>query len=186
MLQTHINWKRVSAVVPFALLVGVSVALYVVVTPETIIEYVGVENAYLLIAFLGGLTTFNTVPYYSVLLLLASGGLNPFVLGLASASGVMCGDSVSYLVGYHGAAALPRRLRALFERIYTFAQKHPRLYPIVCFVYGSICPLSNDFITIPAGMARIPYLRVMAPLALGNLVFNVGVAYAVTNIYSLF
>ncbi|MBP9669516.1 MAG: VTT domain-containing protein [Candidatus Pacebacteria bacterium] len=171
---------------PFVLMVGVSLVLLVVITPEALVEWVGLENAYVLMfvtALLGGLTTFNTVPYLSMLLLLASGGLNPFLLGLASACGVMGGDTLSYMVGYQGARVIPSALRSVFERIYTVAEKHPQRFPLVCFLYGALCPLSNDFITIPAGMARITYVRVMVPLALGNLVFNIGMALFASTIY---
>jgi hypothetical protein len=50
---------------------------------------------------------------------------------------------------------------------------------ILCFVYGSISPLSNDLITIPGGMARISYLKVMIPLGLGNIVFNITLCYLI-------
>ncbi len=168
------------AFAPFALALGLSVFFFFYITPEEIIGYIGLENAYFLmfsVAVLGGMTTFNTVPYYSMLLVLASAGVNPFFLGLSSALGVMCGDSLSYLIGHQGATIIPKKLRALFSRIRTFAELHPRAFPFICLAYGSFSPLSNDFITIPAGMAKIPYVRVMAPLALGNIFFNISLAY---------
>ncbi len=173
---------------PLVAIIALSLGLLFIVTPETLIDWVGVKNAYLLMfvtALLGGLTTFNTVPYLAMLLLLASGGLNPYLLGFASATGVMIGDTLSYLVGYHGAKAVPAMFLPLFERINQLAEKYPRRFPLICFLYGALCPLSNDFITIPSGMARISYLRVMMPLALGNLVFNIGTALFVTNIYDI-
>ena len=51
------------------------------------------------IALLGGMTTFNTVPYIPLLLLLASAGVNPLLLGLSSAFGVITGDAFSYFIG---------------------------------------------------------------------------------------
>ncbi len=181
------SWRSaIHSLWPLVMILALSFGLLFVVTPETLIDWVGVKNAYLLMfvtALLGGLTTFNTVPYLSMLLLLASGGLNPYLLGFASAAGVMCGDTLSYVVGYHGAKAIPEMLRPLFARINEFAEKYPQRFPLICFFYGALCPLSNDFITIPAGVARISYLRVMIPLALGNLVFNIGTALLVTTIY---
>lgn len=129
------------------------------------------------LAALGGATTFNTVPYYSILFILAAAGVNPILLGLSSALGVMCGDSLSYLMGHHGGSLLPRTFQGLFEQIRFVAERHPKIFPLVCLVYGSLSPLSNDFVTIPAGMARIPYVRVMVPLAIGNIIFNISLAY---------
>lgn len=171
---------------PLFVVIALSVAVLFVVTPEMLVEAVGIENAYVLMmltAFLGGATTFNTVPYLSLLLLLASGGLNPYILGLVSALGVMGGDTLSYLIGFHGNRAVPTFLRSFFERIHTWASTHPRHVPLMCFLYGACCPLSNDLIMIPAGMARIPYWRIMVPLACGNILFNIGLALSAAALY---
>lgn len=165
---------------PFVGVVLLSILIFLYVDPDQIISTIGFKNAYGLMfvfAALGGLTTFNTVPYYSLLLLLAAAGLNPLLLGLASALGVMTGDSFSYLLGRQGSEAVPDAFRAFLERVRIFAKKHPRIFPFACFLYGSISPLSNDLITLPAGMAGIPYLYVMIPLAVGNIVFNVTLSY---------
>lgn len=180
------DMQHIVRAIPIITVVALSVAFYFFFTPQAAVEWLGIENAYLLMftaAFLGGLTTFNTVPYYSMLLILATAGLNPLFLGLSSASGVMCGDSVSYLIGRQGAFFVPRMLSGLFDYFYEFALTHRRTFPIVCFFYGSLSPLSNDLITIPAGIAHIPYARVMIPLACGNVVFNVSLAYAAYYAY---
>jgi membrane protein YqaA with SNARE-associated domain len=123
------------------------------------------------------LSTFNSVPYLAVLLVLANTGVNPFWLGLVSALGVMCGDSFSYLLGRSGGAVIPDSFQFVFTAIKNFAMDHPRLFPGFCFVYGAVCPLSNDFVTIASGIAHISYKKVMVPLALGNIVFNILFAY---------
>ena len=172
---------------PLLSILALSTTVFFYITPDELIDIIGLENAYVLmfsVAFLGGLTTFNTVPYYSALLLLASAGLNPLYIGLASACGVMVGDSFSYFIGHHGATLVPHTLKRLFWYLHSLAALHPRFFPLVCFLYGSLSPLSNDFITIPAGMARIPFFRVMIPLALGNLVFNIGLAYLAVHAFS--
>lgn len=179
--------QKIIAVAPFLLTVCLSLFFFFYTSPDAIVAYIGLNNAYFLmffVAMLGGLSTFNSVPYMSLLLVLASAGVNPFVLGLSSALGVMCGDSFSYFVGHQGAAVIPQKLRVLFTRIYLLAERHPKLFPWVCFIYGSISPLANDLITIPAGMARISFARVMVPLALGNIVFNVGLAYLSLHAYT--
>jgi len=171
---------KVLSILPFLVVIGISVFVFLYVSADDLITFVGIENAFLLmctVSFLGGLTTFNTVPYYSILILLVGAGLDPLWVGCASAAGVMAGDSVSYVLGRQGARAIPSRLRIAFSYLYTFAYAHPRWFPLICFIYGSLSPLSNDLITIPAGMARVSYVRVMVPLALGNIVFNIGLAY---------
>ncbi len=174
------SFRTVLAFLPFGVGMMISVIFFFFLDANSIVDYIGLQNAYILmyvIATIGGMTTFNTIPYFSVILILASAGVHPLLLGIASALGVMTGDSFSYLVGHQGATIIPKGLRTLFTSIHTLATRHPRSFPIVCLLYGSVSPLSNDFITIPAGMAKIPYWRVMLPLGLGNMIFNISFAY---------
>lgn len=186
-MSPHVIKKYAFGIAPFVFFVGISVYFYIYSTPTGLVNLVGIENAYLLmffVAFLGGLTTFNTVPYYSVLLILTTAGLSPLLLGLSSATGVMGGDSTSYYMGYQGGGIVPSRLRNFFIKLHTAMARYPRAFPFFCFAYGALSPFSNDFITIPAGLARYPFARVMLPLAMGNLVFNIGLAYAATYTYN--
>lgn len=174
------SWRSLVAFLPFGIGLLLSAFFFFYLSPDTLVDYIGLQNAYILmftIAALGGMTTFNTIPYFSIILILASAGVNPVLLGLSSAFGVMAGDSFSYFVGQQGATIIPAGLHTLFTKIYEVAKLHPKLFPVVCVLYGSVSPLSNDFITIPAGMAKIPYWRVMLPLGFGNIIFNIAFAY---------
>lgn len=171
---------------PLILGLLVSFIFVMFVGVNELVEYVGVQNAYLLMflaALLSGLSTFNSVPYYAVLLMLANAGVNPVILGITSAFGVMSGDSISYLIGRQGSSFIPHPLQPLFNGINHIAINRKHLFPLVCFLYGAFCPLSNDFITISAGAAKVTYLKVMIPLALGNLVFNIGLAFLAVYSY---
>lgn len=175
------------ALVPLVFFGSISLYAFFYLSPERIIETVGVTNAYALIfvlAFLGGLTTFSGVPYHLALVAFAAGGLNPVLLGLAAAAGVMLGDSTSYYAGMRGGMVAPRAIRRAFEQMYSFSDKHPALLPLFCFLYGALVPFSNDFITISAGIARYPFRRVMIPLGLGNIVFNVALAWIASGAYT--
>ncbi|MBI2035738.1 MAG: hypothetical protein HYT12_03600 [Candidatus Liptonbacteria bacterium] len=187
------NWKSKKAlrylpglILPL-LFVGFTVYFFVFSTPERIIEMVGVNNAYMLIfvlAFLGGLTTFSGLPYHLLLITLATGGLKPSLLGISAAAGVMLGDSTSYYVGYHGGAIAPQGIQKFFKQAYFFSSRHQIMLPLFCLAYGSLVPFSNDFITISAGIARYPFWRVMIPLGIGNLIFNISLAYFSPNAYN--
>ena len=155
-------------------------------SPEKLIGWIGVQNSYLLIfilAFIGGLSTFSGVPYHLVLITLASGGANPLLLGTVTAVGVMIGDSTSYLLGYEGSEIIPARVQSIMEKIFAFGQKHPTALPVFFFLYGALTPFSNDFLVIPAGLAKYPFKKIMIPLALGNMVFNILLAYSGSYAY---
>lgn len=157
-------------------------------SPAKLISFIGVQNSYLLIfllAFVGGLTTFSGVPYHLVLISLASGGSNPLLLGTATALGVMLGDSTSYLIGSQGREIIPPKIQIWLNKLYTYGSKYPKLMPLFFLAYGSLSPFSNDFIVISAGLVKYPYKKVMIPLALGNLIFNISLAYLAAYGYSL-
>ncbi len=172
--------QKLVTALPLILGLVVSIVFIFFIGPEALVDYIGVQNAYglmFLVAAIGGLSTFNSVPYLAVLFVLANTGVNPLLLGLVSALGVMFGDSFSYLLGRGGSAVIPESFEFVFKNIKQFALEYPKLYPLFCFGYGALCPLSNDFVTIASGIANISYKKVMIPLALGNVVFNIAFAY---------
>ena len=170
--------RHVGPIVLVAIFVTFSVTFYFI-SPDDILNVVGVENAYLLmfvLALLGGLSTFSGVPYHLILVGLASGGLDPWLLGLIAAGGVMTGDSTSYLLGKRGSELLSARMMTVLTKLKVVEERVPRLMPVVYFLYGACVPLSNDILVIPAGLIGYPFWRIMLPLGLGNVVFNVGLA----------
>jgi len=180
--------KYIPRIMLILLFISMSFYFYAYSSPEEMISFIGVKNAYSLIfvlAFLGGMTTFSGIPYHLVLITLATGGLNPLFLGLSTATGVMLGDSTSYYVGYQGSVIIPGALQKILMIIRNFGLKHPKILPLFFFLYGSLSPFSNDFIVISMGLSQYPFWRVMVPLGLGNLVFNISLAYLATQAYNL-
>ena len=166
--------------------IGVSVTFTLFLTPEALITYIGVENGYVLVlilAFVSGVSVFGVAPYHLMLMTLAVGGLNPFLLGAAATIGLGIGDSTSYLLGYHGRAVVPHALEHVIERISRFFEKHHETVPIYIFFYGIIAPFSNDFIGVTLGILRYPFWRIMIPLLAGTCIFNTGLAYLSPSMY---
>lgn len=146
--------------------------------PTDIVNAVGAKNGYwaiLVLSFIGGLSTFITVPYHFVLMTLAAGGLNPFLLGTIATLGQGCGDATSYALGYSAGQAAPRFLQTWVDWLLAWSERRPYWkVALAVTLYGSVSPLSNDFILIPMGLARYPFLKIFVPLEIGNLFFNVG------------
>lgn len=168
------------ALLSVVLFIGFSLVFFVVFKPEQIIQSIGGRNAYaslFLIAIAGGFTTFNVIPYHLVLITLAAGGLHPVLLGILAASGVTMGDSVSYYIGRQGRVLLTEKTTKWFDRITQVSKRRPRLMMLLFFLYSTFAPSSNDLLTIPAGIARIPYWQVMLPLLCGNFIFDSTLAY---------
>ncbi len=150
--------------------------------PTEVVAFVGVENGYFLamiLALIGGTSLLIPFPYHIVIFTLAAGGLNPFLLGIFAGTGVLVGDSTSYLIGYTGREIVTGRFQILFKKLYSWAIKKPKwVLPTFLYFYSSIIPIPNDFIIVPLGFARYPYLRVIIPLWLGSITFNILLAFA--------
>lgn len=176
--------------------VGVAVAVFVTIsslllttTPEKIIDAVGSNNAYLLmfiLGLIGGLSTFVGIPYHIVLMSLAAGGISPFLLGSVTAFGVILGDSTMYVIGRGVQPIIPNRLRATITHIGHWLEHHPHFITPGLFIYGACSPFSNDFIVATLSLSGYSYWRTIIPLALGNCVFNITVAYLGRETYTIF
>jgi membrane protein YqaA with SNARE-associated domain len=159
------------------------------VSPADIVSWVGVSNSYLfmfIVAFIGGVSIFSGVPYPAILVTLALGGLNPFYLGVSAAFGLFLGDSSSFFLGRKSEGLITGSMKTLLDKILTLYDRFPKMMPLVFFTYGSVSPFPNDVITISAGIKGFPWSKTMPPLALGNLVFCVGVAYFADKLAFLF
>ncbi len=185
--MTHRFFRLLPRFLPLLSIIGFSL-LFWFSSPEQVLSMVGVENAYLLIFFLaliGGLSTFSGVPYHVILIALAAGGLDPFLLGFVTAVGVMLGDSTSYYLGRQSVAIIPEQVLVRVRKLGFVKERYPRLLPFLFFCFGALLPISNDIITIPMGILRYPFWKTMIPLGLGNLVFNIGLALLSVHAYEL-
>lgn len=189
MLERNKSWAKIVTVSMLVVFFAGISALFYWSSPEALVSFVGVENSYVLmfvLAFIGGLSAFSGVPFHWILAALAAGGLNPWLLGFATAFGVMLGDSTSYFIGFKGREIIPVKIQNFLEKIFNYGYRHPRILPWIFFLYGSLSPFSNDFIVISSGLAKYPFWKVMIPLGLGNIVFNVGVALLAAYGYAVF
>lgn len=164
-----------------AVVLFLSISLTLALTPaETIVETVGSNNAYLLMFVLGaigGLTTFSGIPYHVILMSLAAGGINPIILGCSTALGVMVGDSTTYVISKQVRHAVPVALQHFLEKVSRFLNRQPQLLVPILFLYGALSPFSNDFIVASLTLTGYTYRQIIVPLAAGNVVFNIGLAY---------
>lgn len=174
-----ISRQQLKVIILVIVFVAVSVSL-ALVPAETIINLVGSSNALLLMfvfGAIGGLTTFSGIPYHLVLMSLAAGGLNPISLGIVTALGVMVGDSTMFLLSKKVEHVLPPSLQHYLGKLATWLKKWPVLLTPGLVLYGSLSPFSNDFIVASLSLLKYSYRRIIIPLAVGNIIFNIGLAY---------
>jgi membrane protein YqaA with SNARE-associated domain len=174
--------KQLTAFVLFLLFIASWSILLYQFPPQEIVARLGVTNGYavaFIAGFLGGVSTFTSVPYAIIVLTLGAGGLAPIILGFMSALGLFLGDITSYFLGYYGHQVVPNKLQERLQKVHQWLTNRERTWiiPIFIFLYGALLPLSNDIVVISFGLARYPMWRVMIPLGLGSIVFNTILAY---------
>lgn len=173
------NKKRVAGILIILGTVVLSLTLVSIPT-DTLLGYIGTNNAYLfiyLIAFLGSITTFASIPYPLILLSLVAGGLHPLFAGIISALGVSTADSCTFFVARRGSNLVSEKFSHSLERVSTWIERFPRLFLPVLALYGVFSPLSNDFAVISLSLMRYSFWKVIPTLALGNMIYNIGVAF---------
>jgi membrane protein YqaA with SNARE-associated domain len=147
--------------------------LLITVGSEAVVAYIGAENGYLvmfLMALFGGVSSVTGVAYVATIITLASAGLNPALLALASGLGISIGDTIYYLIGRFGLRELA--LSRFEEHVRSFTAwlfaKPAWLRALGIYLYTGFTPLPNDILTILLGVARQPYAVVLPALILGN------------------
>jgi uncharacterized membrane protein YdjX (TVP38/TMEM64 family) len=173
------KYKRILAGSFVLLLVCASLFL-ASIPSDTLIEKIGAENIYVfmfLLALVGSISTFASIPYPLILIGLSVGGADPLMLGLASAFGVITSDTVTFFTIRRGRQFVGEAMLGSMERIASYIQKYPRLLTPGLMLYGMLSPLSNDFAVISLSLMRYSFFAVVFPLAVGNVIYNLSVAY---------
>lgn len=149
---------------------------------DTIVAHLGVRNGYLLafvVAILGGVSAFTSFSYYTAIITLAIGGLNPLVLGLIAGSGAMIGDMIFYYLGLQGRSLIPSVWEARLNRFTQWLERKPSWFtPVAMFIYIAFTPLPHDALMIAAAFAKIRYRTVIIVDLIGNIVLATWVAAA--------
>jgi hypothetical protein len=185
-MMLRFNKKQVIGCSVIGMTIMFSLVL-VSIPSDTLLNYIGSDNAYLfmfLVAFVGSITTFAGIPYPLILLGLVVGGMNPVLAGLASAAGVIMADSGTFFAVRRGRGLLSTTMQETFVKVHRYIDQHPKLLTPGLLLYGTISPLSNDFAVISLSLMRYKYSQIILPLAVGSVIYNLGVALLGVYAYS--
>jgi len=188
-LKRNIKKEIILAIIILLLIVW-SIFIYYL-SPDEIVTRVGIKNSYLLViilGFLGGTSILFPFPYYLFVLTFAAGGSNPILLGVFSGLGVILGETTSYYVGYQGRIIFSGKFQRKLNQLAKSGEKTKNAIGIslALFIYGACVPLPNDVLVIPFGVARYNYFKFIIPLGLGNIIFNIILAYSGIYGWNLF
>lgn len=174
-----INKKRLIGFLTVGGTIALSFALVSIPT-DTLLSVIGTNNAYVfmyVIAVLGSITTFASIPYPLILISLVSGGLNPLLAGVVTALGVSTSDTCTFFAARRGRALLPKNVSASLTKFAAWLHRHPKILTPCLALYGTVSPLSNDFAVISFSLMKYRYWQVVPALGIGNMIYNISIAF---------
>ncbi len=145
------------------------IGLLFFISPEEIVEIIGVERGYLflfLTAFLG-VSGFASTPFYMALVTLAgTGEFNVFLLALTIAPARAFGDSIFFFLGYKIRSDLTnKRLRNFSAWI---NEKPTWSIPFFAYIYTAMTPFPQDILMVALGVGKVKFRYAFAAVLLGN------------------
>lgn len=152
-----------------------------------IVNYIGVENTYLvsfLLAVFGGLSTVTGVSFFVSVATFASGGANPFLLGLFGGLGIFISDSIFFLVARYGVRILERKAKPISLWLISKMEKVSLNTILVgVYLYIGLTPLPNDLLMIALALMGMPFKRLAPVLMAGGITIVFLTAYFGEIIY---
>lgn len=158
-------------------------ALLIVYGPRAIVEYIGVENAYLvifLLAISGGLSSMTSAPFYAALATFAAGGADPLLLGLVAGASISVGDMLFFTFGKVALAETRLKDNRLVVFFKGLLERSPRWgVPGLVLGYTALTPFPNDLLMVPLGTLKERFWVVAPWLAFGNTIQMLIVTFSV-------
>lgn len=140
-------------------------------SPNEIVESLGVHNVYafvFLLAMIGGVSTFTSTTFYTALITLALGDVNPVWLALFASIGLTFGDLFFYYLGSKGRQCVPGKYENNVFRLTRWMEKIDDKITMLLIFFYSLTPLPSDIIAIALAIAGFPFRKMILPLLAGN------------------
>lgn len=148
------------------------ICLLIFVSPEEIVEFIGVETGYLLIFLTGliGISSLSSGSFYIVLITLASTGeFNPLLLALSAAPAMVIGDAVFFIFSAKGRDVVKEKNNKFIKKLTSWTKKmSPNKITFLTYAYSGFTPLPQDILMVVLGVGGAPFWRVIAAAFLGN------------------
>lgn len=169
----------------FLAVVVLTILFFSVVTPEAVIDQVGIQGGYLILFILAllGVSSVVSASFYTTLVVFAaSGEFNPFLMGIVAAPGRVVGDSLFFFLGLHSREISSRFWQKTTNTLAIWVERFPRWAPMaLTFGYTGFTPFPQDFLMIAMGLANIRFRLVFPFLLLGNATFVIWFSFFVAS-----
>ncbi|MDO8569560.1 MAG: hypothetical protein Q7R89_02165 [bacterium] len=157
------------------------VLILVFITPEEIVDYVGVENTYVvsfLLAVFGGLSTVTGISFFASVVTFSSGGANPLFLGLFGGLGIFISDTIFFFVARYGIQIFKERVKPLSLWLVSKMKKVSLSIILVgVYIYIGFTPFPNDILMVALVFIGMPFKRLAPVLLTGSITIVMLTAY---------
>ena len=157
------------------------VLILALITPQEIVDYVGVENTYLvsfLLAVFGGLSTVTGISFFASVATFSRGGASPVLLALFGGLGIFISDSIFFLIAQYGVDILRKKVQPIslwfISRMENFSLG---TIMVGVYIYIGFTPLPNDVLMIALAFVGMPFRRLAPVLMAGSITIVFLVAY---------
>lgn len=161
--------------------------LFLVFNPREIVEYIKVENSYLIVfivAAIGGLSTLTGAALFVTIATFAAGGAEPLLLGLFGGIGIFISDSIFFHIAFYGRKAIPLSWENRIEKIKNWIEKHSeRKVLTAAYLYMGFTPFPNDILMIALVIGGYSYKKIIGVVLAGSITAATVTAY-IGNIFS--
>jgi len=171
------NYKKIIAFSLLAIFLISLITLLFFLSPEEIVNKIGVHNAYILlfiVSFFGGFSAGGSISFISLLITFTLGGMNPIYLGLVAGTSLAIGDMIMFFVGSKGRELIKGKWDKRINKVAKVFEKRKwlkKLTPIIAYFYIGFVPLPNDILILFLAAIKYPAKRMNGVIILGDLTF---------------
>lgn len=156
-------------------------AVIYLISPESLVESVGIGNSYFIsfiISLAAGFSFFTGGAAYATVIQFARGGAHPLYLGIAAGVGLFLSDSIFYALLMRGREALSTRFGKWFARTNRLMERLPNfLVYIGVYLFCAFGPIPNDVIMGVLIIGGYKYRKVWPAILAGDVTFMLFLSY---------
>jgi len=136
-----------------------------------------------LVAFASGFNLVVPIPAISFLPLFETAGFSVVSTIIVISIGMTLGDALGYVLGWFGRAVIAdRQAPAWVHACEVWMSRYRLGLPLFLYFYAALVSLPNELVVIPAGFSRQSWWHVLLPVFLGNVTFNVLIAFGIFSL----
>jgi len=170
------NKKLIGFLVLAVFLICLIILLFFV-SPEEMVNKIGVRNGYILafvVSFFGGFSAGGSISFIGLLIVLVSGGIDPIYLGLISGISLAIGDMIMFYAGSKGRELIRGKWDKKINVVANVFKKKKWLrkaIPVIAYLYMGFAPLPNDVLILFLAAIEYPAKKMSGIIVLGDITF---------------